>query len=192
MDKWKLILFLSFFFYGVLWICDLCGSLAGNFGTVIVHRDKTTQDADSAVYLSALTSGTGGRLSDPGYLHICLALGINFFHIGLSHDKVVLILRLSLFITIHKFLWSPMYLMSMKRVIGTIFMTLSWENVISIYFYCLYFSRKHFSVILSPEVSTLQSCKMWIICLLELLVPLFSFSFLLCPNVVCFLLWKIF
>ncbi|XP_027361671.1 uncharacterized protein LOC113869515 isoform X2 [Abrus precatorius] len=41
----------------------------GNFGTVIVHGDashKTTHDVDSEVSLSALTSGTGGRLADPG------------------------------------------------------------------------------------------------------------------------------
>ncbi|XP_057448094.1 serine/threonine-protein kinase 1 isoform X2 [Lotus japonicus] len=41
----------------------------GNFGTVIVHGDelrKATQDADSAFFLPALTSGTGGRYSDPG------------------------------------------------------------------------------------------------------------------------------
>ncbi|XP_020216141.1 serine/threonine-protein kinase dst2 isoform X2 [Cajanus cajan] len=39
----------------------------GNFGTFIVHGDElnqTTQDADSAVSTSALTSGTGGRLAD--------------------------------------------------------------------------------------------------------------------------------
>ncbi|KAG4403216.1 hypothetical protein AAZX31_01G056500 [Glycine max] len=41
----------------------------GNFGTVIIHGDelhKTTQDADSAVSVSALTSGTRGRLTDSG------------------------------------------------------------------------------------------------------------------------------
>ncbi|WJX62787.1 Serine/threonine-protein kinase sik1, variant 2 [Trifolium repens] len=41
----------------------------GDFGTMIVHRDelfKTTQDTDSASYKTAFTSGTGGRLSDPG------------------------------------------------------------------------------------------------------------------------------
>ncbi|RDX58434.1 hypothetical protein CR513_62250, partial [Mucuna pruriens] len=46
---------------------DLCGLLAGNFGTVIFHGDElrqTTQEADSAVSTSALTSGTGGRLAD--------------------------------------------------------------------------------------------------------------------------------
>ncbi|KAL2349145.1 hypothetical protein Fmac_003145 [Flemingia macrophylla] len=38
-----------------------------NFGTFIIHGDeshKTTQDADSAVSVSVLTSGTGGRLAD--------------------------------------------------------------------------------------------------------------------------------
>lgn len=48
---------------------DLCELLAGNFGTVIIHGDelhKTTQDADSAVSVSALTSGTRGRLTDSG------------------------------------------------------------------------------------------------------------------------------
>ncbi|XP_017427206.1 serine/threonine-protein kinase 1 isoform X2 [Vigna angularis] len=49
---------------------DLCGLLAGNFGTVIVHADelhqKTTQYTDSAVSDSAVPSGTGGRLADSG------------------------------------------------------------------------------------------------------------------------------
>lgn len=48
---------------------DLCELLAGNFGTVIIHGDelhKTTQDADSAVSVSALTSGSGDRLADSG------------------------------------------------------------------------------------------------------------------------------
>ncbi|KAL3032989.1 hypothetical protein AAZX31_02G112900 [Glycine max] len=41
----------------------------GNFGTVIIHGDelhKTTQDADSAASVSALTSGSGDRLADSG------------------------------------------------------------------------------------------------------------------------------
>lgn len=60
--------------------CDLCGLFAGNFGTVIVHGDelrKATQDADSAVFLPALTSGTGGRYSDPGYFSIGLSRGMD-------------------------------------------------------------------------------------------------------------------
>jgi len=88
-----------FLFYLGVEYYDLCGLLAGNFGTVIVHADefhqKTTQYADSAVSDSAVPSGTGGRLANSGYFPVCLPSLPIFFKKAVFFYSLTLIFKLS-------------------------------------------------------------------------------------------------